>query len=94
MVRVYLAHVEPGELHINQEEISEVRRVAPSELKGYLQGHPEQLAPWLREPSATHSSARPSLCKKDSPFATSKPSQHSAKISKTRKSVECCEVFV
>ncbi len=46
---VYLAHVEPGELHINQEEISEVRRVAPSELKGYLQGHPEQLAPWLRE---------------------------------------------
>lgn len=46
---VYLAHVEPGELHINQEEISEVRRVAPSELDGYLQGHPEQLAPWLRE---------------------------------------------
>ncbi|MGN0074130.1 MAG: hypothetical protein ACI38T_02355, partial [Collinsella sp.] len=33
----------------NQEEISEVRRVAPSELDGYLQGHPEQLAPWLRE---------------------------------------------
>ena len=26
-----------------------MRRVAPSELKGYLQGHPEQLAPWLRE---------------------------------------------
>lgn len=46
---VYLAHAEPGELHINQEEISEVRRVAPSELDGYLQGHPEQLAPWLRE---------------------------------------------
>ena len=46
---VFLAHVEPGELHINQEEISEVRRVAPSELDGYLQGHPEQLAPWLRE---------------------------------------------
>ena len=46
---VYLAHVEPGELHINQEEISEVRRVAPSELDGCLQGHPEQLAPWLRE---------------------------------------------
>ncbi len=46
---VYLAHVEPGELHINQEEISEVRRVAPSELDGYLRGHPEQLAPWLRE---------------------------------------------
>lgn len=46
---VFAAHVEPGELHINQEEISEVRRVAPSELKGYLQGHPEQLAPWLRE---------------------------------------------
>lgn len=46
---VYLAHVEPGELHINQEEISEVRRVAPSELDGYLQGRPEQLAPWLRE---------------------------------------------
>ena len=46
---VYLAHVEPGELHINQEEISEVHRVAPSELDGYLQGHPEQLAPWLRE---------------------------------------------
>ena len=46
---VFAAHVEPGELHINQEEISEVRRVAPSELDGYLQGHPEQLAPWLRE---------------------------------------------
>lgn len=46
---VYLVHVEPGELHINQEEISEVRRVAPSELKGYLRGRPEQLAPWLRE---------------------------------------------
>lgn len=46
---VFAAHVEPGELHINQEEISEVSRVAPSELKGYLQGHPEQLAPWLRE---------------------------------------------
>ena len=46
---VYLVHVEPGELHINQEEISEVRRLAPTELKGYLQGHPEQLAPWLRE---------------------------------------------
>ena len=38
-----------GELHINQEEISEVRRVAPSELDGYLRGRPEQLAPWLRE---------------------------------------------
>lgn len=46
---VFLARVEPGELNINQEEISEVRRVAPSELNGYLQGHPEQLAPWLRE---------------------------------------------
>lgn len=46
---VFAAHVEPGEPHINQEEISEVRRVAPSELDGYLQGHPEQLAPWLRE---------------------------------------------
>ena len=46
---VYLARVKPGELHINQEEISEVRRVALSELDGYLQGHPEQLAPWLRE---------------------------------------------
>lgn len=42
---VFAAHVEPGELRINQEEISEVRRVAPSELDGYLQGHPEQLAP-------------------------------------------------
>ena len=46
---VFAARVEPGELHINQEEISEVRRVTPSELGGYLQGHPEQLAPWLRE---------------------------------------------
>ena len=26
-----------------------MRRVAPFELKGYLKGHPEQLAPWLRE---------------------------------------------
>ena len=46
---MFAAHVEPGELRINQEEISEVRRVAPSELDGYLQSHPEQLAPWLRE---------------------------------------------
>ena len=46
---VFATHVEPSELHINQEEISEVRRVAPSELDGYLQGHPEQLAPCLRE---------------------------------------------
>lgn len=46
---VFAAHVELGELHINQEEISGVRRVAPSELDGYLQGHPEQLVPWLRE---------------------------------------------
>lgn len=46
---VFAAHVELGELHINQEEISEVHRVASSELDGYLQGHPEQLAPWLRE---------------------------------------------
>ena len=52
---VYLAHVEPGELHINQEEISEVRRVAPPELDGYLQGRPEQLAPWLREALETPS---------------------------------------
>lgn len=46
---VFVAHVEPGELHINQEEISEVRPVAPPELDGYLRGRPEQLAPWLRE---------------------------------------------
>ena len=52
---VFAAHVEPGELHINQEEISEVRRVAPSELDGYLQGRPEQLAPWLREALKTPS---------------------------------------
>ncbi|MFR7798237.1 MAG: hypothetical protein ACLU37_09260 [Collinsella sp.] len=47
---VYLARVKPGELHINQEEISEVRRVALSELDGYLQGHPEQLARLPRGP--------------------------------------------
>lgn len=52
---VFAAHVELGELHINQEEISEVRRVASSELDGYLQGHPEQLAPWLREALETPS---------------------------------------
>ena len=90
---VYLAHVEPGELHINQEEISEVRRVAPSELKGYLQGHPEQLAPGSARALEVPPSAQPSLCEKDSPFATSKPSQHLMKISKTRKSVECCDAF-
>ncbi|MGO5392685.1 isopentenyl-diphosphate Delta-isomerase [Collinsella sp. LCP19S3_C9] len=61
---VYLAHVEPGELHINQEEISEVRRVAPSELDGYLQGHPEQLAPWLREALEAPPFALPSRCDK------------------------------
>ncbi|WP_270403450.1 isopentenyl-diphosphate Delta-isomerase [Candidatus Collinsella stercoripullorum] len=35
-------------LHINEEEISEVRRVSLAELDGYLQGRPEQLAPWTR----------------------------------------------
>lgn len=52
---VYAAHVNAGELRVNQEEISEVRRVAPSELDGYLQGRPEPLAPWLREALETPS---------------------------------------
>ena len=45
---VYAGRVAPDELAINQEEISEVRAVTAAELEGYLQGHPEQLAPWLR----------------------------------------------
>lgn len=35
-------------LRINEEEVSEVRRVSLSELDGYLAGRPEQLAPWPR----------------------------------------------
>lgn len=45
---VFAGHVEPGALKINEEEISEVRRVSLDELDGYLQGRPEQLAPWAR----------------------------------------------
>ena len=45
---VFAAHVEPGALKINEEEISEVRRVRLSEIDGYLEGRPEQLAPWTR----------------------------------------------
>ena len=45
---VYAVRVAPGELDINKEEISEVRPAALSELSGYLDGHPEPLAPWLR----------------------------------------------
>lgn len=39
----------PAGMRINEEEISEVRRVSLGELDGYLAGRPEQLAPWLRE---------------------------------------------
>lgn len=45
---VFVARVELGALRINKEEISEVRRVSLSELDGYLEGRPEQLAPWAR----------------------------------------------
>lgn len=45
---VFLGRVRPGALHVNEEEISEVRRVSLSELDGYLSGQPEQLAPWAR----------------------------------------------
>lgn len=34
-------------LHVNEEEIEEVRRVSFAELDGYLAGRPEQLAPWV-----------------------------------------------
>ncbi len=90
---VYLAHVEPGELHINQEEISEVRRVAPPSSTATCRVTPSSWPPGFARPSTTHPSVRPSLCKKDIPFAASKPSQHLMKISKTRKSVECCDGF-
>ncbi len=45
---VFAARVAAGSLHINEEEISEVRRVRLAELDGYLEGRPEQLAPWAR----------------------------------------------
>ena len=45
---VFAARVEPGSLRINEDEISEVRPVRLSELAGYLEGRPEQLAPWAR----------------------------------------------
>lgn len=35
-------------LHVNTEEISEVRRVPLGEIDGYLTGRPEALAPWVR----------------------------------------------
>lgn len=39
---------------VNEEEISEIRRVSFAELEGYREGRPEQLAPWaalaLRDP--------------------------------------------
>lgn len=38
----------PQRLVLNEEEISEVRRVSLSEIEGYLAGRPEQLAPWVR----------------------------------------------
>lgn len=43
---VYVGHIAPGQLHVNEEEISEVRRVSAAELEGYVAGRPEQLAPW------------------------------------------------
>lgn len=43
---VFVARVESGALSVNREEISEVRRVSLGEIDGYLQGRPEQLAPW------------------------------------------------
>lgn len=45
---VFAAHVEPGSLRVNEDEISEVRPVRLSEIAGYLEGRPEQLAPWAR----------------------------------------------
>lgn len=43
---VFVGRVKPGMLAINEEEISEVRRVSLPEVDGYLKGAPEQLAPW------------------------------------------------
>lgn len=43
---VFAARIESGSLAINSEEISEVRRVTYAELASYLEGRPEQLAPW------------------------------------------------
>lgn len=45
---VFGTRVEPCDLRVNEEEISEVRPVRFSELEGYLAGRPEQLAPWAR----------------------------------------------
>lgn len=38
----------PADMRVNEEEVSEVRRVSLPELEGYLAGRPEQLAPWTR----------------------------------------------
>ena len=45
---VFAARVEPGSLCVNEEEISEVRPVRLSEIAAYIEGRPEQLAPWAR----------------------------------------------
>lgn len=44
---VFVARIDPGALRINEEEISEVRRISFSEIDAYLSGTPEPLAPWL-----------------------------------------------
>lgn len=46
---IFAGRLAPGELlRVNEEEVSEVRRVSLSELDGYIAGRPEQLAPWVR----------------------------------------------
>ena len=45
---VFAARVDASKLRINEEEISEVRPVRLAEIDGYVQGVPEQLAPWAR----------------------------------------------
>ena len=53
---VYAARLPAGSgaLRVNEQEVSEVRRVKPAELASYLEGRPEPLVPWLalalREP--------------------------------------------
>lgn len=46
---IFAGRLPSGEhLRVNEEEISEIRRVSLGGLDGYLAGHPEQLAPWAR----------------------------------------------
>ena len=61
---VFAAHVELGELHINQEEISEVRRVARPSSTAICRVTPSSWPPGSARPSRPPPFALPSRCDK------------------------------